>query len=342
MFKEKYDVSKNDLKLSTKLFELRKKSELSQTALAKELHVDRSSIQRWESGRSNPSEEKQVVIEEYFGLIPGSLSDFKELRYSTKKVELKEQEKQEERDKKTCSIVKCGKNNKTRTNEEEKAWQDLLLFDVGDIVKDHTDGIVLRVTRQTFKGDQTFEGRVIACDSGLFELGTKNHDWLTGHFALDKKVKFSVGDIVTTKKRDQKGKEVEIDVVVVSETLLDRKNFEGYVVSTTDPNFRIGHYTTFWNSNKFALKRPITDLDQTPVTETYNPIKPTHYLKNTDDLIESWFRRYPLNEFRAIMKSNIERYTFRYDQKNGEEDLKKAQMYIKRLLEYEEKAKRPW
>ena len=68
-----------------------------------------------------------------------------------------------------------------------------------------------------------------------------------------------------------------------------------------------------------------------------NNINPTHYNKGKKDLIEMWYQTMPLEQFRGSMKSNIIKYTMRYENKNGVEDLNKAIEYIERLKKYEEK-----
>ena len=64
-------------------------------------------------------------------------------------------------------------------------------------------------------------------------------------------------------------------------------------------------------------------------------VKPSHYDTNQHDLIESWHQRFTKDEFRAIMKSHVDKYVFRYDKKNGIEDLRKAQEFLRRLMDYE-------
>lgn len=66
-------------------------------------------------------------------------------------------------------------------------------------------------------------------------------------------------------------------------------------------------------------------------------IKPNHYNKGKKDLIEMWYQTMTLEQFRGAMKSNIIKYTMRYENKNQLEDLNKALEYLKRLKEYEEK-----
>lgn len=56
------------MKLSEKLYSLRKKSGLSQEQLAEQLNVSRQAISKWESGVSVPESEKLIVISTYFNV----------------------------------------------------------------------------------------------------------------------------------------------------------------------------------------------------------------------------------------------------------------------------------
>lgn len=52
--------------LAEKLYELRKKSNLSQEQLAEQLGVSRQAISKWESGLAAPESDKLVTISNYF------------------------------------------------------------------------------------------------------------------------------------------------------------------------------------------------------------------------------------------------------------------------------------
>ena len=54
--------------LSEKLYELRKKSNLSQEQLAEQLGVSRQAVSKWESGKAVPESETLISISEYFGV----------------------------------------------------------------------------------------------------------------------------------------------------------------------------------------------------------------------------------------------------------------------------------
>ena len=66
-----------------------------------------------------------------------------------------------------------------------------------------------------------------------------------------------------------------------------------------------------------------------------NVIKPEHYRGGEVDLIDGWALNYSVEEFRAIMKSHIHKYIYRYEKKGGLEDLQKAKYYIERLEQFE-------
>lgn len=59
--------------LSEKLYQLRRKSGLSQEQLAERLNVSRQAISKWESGQSCPEAEKLVAISEFFQVSLDSL-----------------------------------------------------------------------------------------------------------------------------------------------------------------------------------------------------------------------------------------------------------------------------
>ena len=71
-----------------------------------------------------------------------------------------------------------------------------------------------------------------------------------------------------------------------------------------------------------------------PVTED-NAIEPEHYRKGQIDLIESWYLRYPFNEFKTGMVMYADRY-FNRSKNNRVEDMEKGLYVMQRLKEYEE------
>lgn len=64
-------------------------------------------------------------------------------------------------------------------------------------------------------------------------------------------------------------------------------------------------------------------------------IKPDHYRTGEIDHFESWYRRLPFNEFKAVMRAYAEKYMWR-EKENVPEDLDKAIYCIERLKKYVE------
>ena len=69
--------------------------------------------------------------------------------------------------------------------------------------------------------------------------------------------------------------------------------------------------------------------------KNFSAIEPAHYRKGQIDLIESWYLRYPFNEFKTGMVMYADRY-FNRSKNNRVEDMKKGLYVMQRLKEYEE------
>lgn len=71
----------------------------------------------------------------------------------------------------------------------------------------------------------------------------------------------------------------------------------------------------------------------------YDNIKPNHYLTKSGKQLMDLLKEDLLSdtEFIGFLKGNLYKYVFRYERKNKEEDLKKAQFYLKELKKYEYK-----
>jgi hypothetical protein len=66
--------------------------------------------------------------------------------------------------------------------------------------------------------------------------------------------------------------------------------------------------------------------------------KPTHYEGNIECI--SAIQSSMSNEaFKGYLKGNIQKYIWRFDRKNGVEDLKKAQWYLNKLIELQNENK---
>ncbi len=77
-------------------------------------------------------------------------------------------------------------------------------------------------------------------------------------------------------------------------------------------------------ANNYAGKL-IIDMGNDNVNE------PNHY-KGEIECIDSIKSSMSIEEFKGFLKGNVQKYVWRYDKKNGIEDLKKAQWYLDRLI----------
>jgi hypothetical protein len=64
--------------------------------------------------------------------------------------------------------------------------------------------------------------------------------------------------------------------------------------------------------------------------------KPTHY-QGTIEAIDAIEASMPLQQQMGYLKGNVMKYIIRWDRKNGLEDLKKAQWYLNRMIDKQEK-----
>jgi len=67
----------------------------------------------------------------------------------------------------------------------------------------------------------------------------------------------------------------------------------------------------------------------------HDPVNsPAHYADTDGNIqcIEAIEASMSAAEFKGFLKGNVQKYVWRYSQKNGSEDLKKAKWYLKRLI----------
>ena len=69
--------------------------------------------------------------------------------------------------------------------------------------------------------------------------------------------------------------------------------------------------------------------------DKYSPIHPSHYVHGEHDLLYHLKDILTYEEYTGAIKFNIIKYVSRYKDKNGLEDLKKAQYYLGDLIKYE-------
>lgn len=63
-----------------------------------------------------------------------------------------------------------------------------------------------------------------------------------------------------------------------------------------------------------------------------DPINPNHYKQGGIESIDAIKAFMSEEAFKGFLKGNCQKYLFRYEQKNGIEDLKKCQWYLERLI----------
>ncbi len=69
----------------------------------------------------------------------------------------------------------------------------------------------------------------------------------------------------------------------------------------------------------------------------HDPVnKPKHYSQGKIQPLDIMDDKFSHEEFTGYLKGNIFKYLLRYKLKNGVEDLKKAEFYLKRLITKEE------
>ena len=67
----------------------------------------------------------------------------------------------------------------------------------------------------------------------------------------------------------------------------------------------------------------------------HDPVNsPNHYANNDSGIecIEAIEASMSMEEFKGFLKGNVQKYVWRYAQKNGAEDLRKAKWYLERLI----------
>ncbi|MDD2756583.1 MAG: DUF3310 domain-containing protein [Methanothrix sp.] len=72
-------------------------------------------------------------------------------------------------------------------------------------------------------------------------------------------------------------------------------------------------------------------------TKVKGNIVPKHYVKGGMHLLEILEMKVPPEQIEGFLRCTLLKYIFRYDEKNGVEDLKKALWYLNELIDLKEK-----
>jgi hypothetical protein len=96
--------------------------------------------------------------------------------------------------------------------------------------------------------------------------------------------------------------------------------------------FKYKRSETFWNGIIF---KPIVDETSGDAQDNVN--SPSHYGQGEIEAIDYIKDTLTEEEWIGYLRGNISKYLHRWRYKNGLEDLKKAQWYLNRLIETQEK-----
>lgn len=84
----------------------------------------------------------------------------------------------------------------------------------------------------------------------------------------------------------------------------------------------------------------VFEMSEEPIqpSEEHNPVEhPNHYCQGGIECIKAIEASMPPEGFQDYCKGNVLKYVWRYREKNGLEDLKKAQVYLGWMIESKEK-----
>lgn len=84
------------------------------------------------------------------------------------------------------------------------------------------------------------------------------------------------------------------------------------------------------------FSKPTPTEQDFPIEDNVN--HPSHYTQGAIECIDAIEASMTPTEFRGAMKANIIKYLWRYEHKNGLEDLKKARFYLERMIASYEKS----
>lgn len=111
-----------------------------------------------------------------------------------------------------------------------------------------------------------------------------------------------------------------------------------WVVSSVQDDVEVelcGKEGVYWFSEYFELAEDEPDVKEDTQEVSDNVNSPKHYASQSIECIVAMEAMLSKEEFIGYLRGNIFKYQWRYKQKNGMEDLKKAQWYQSKLIEKE-------
>jgi hypothetical protein len=88
-----------------------------------------------------------------------------------------------------------------------------------------------------------------------------------------------------------------------------------------------------WDKNAKGYHKPVVGRLFHPSDKTGDPVgAPDHYNKGAIEAIEAIKASMHPQEYKGYLKGNCLKYLWRYEYKNGVEDLRKARVYLEWLI----------
>ena len=91
------------------------------------------------------------------------------------------------------------------------------------------------------------------------------------------------------------------------------------------------------NVTDWLILKPVVDRKENTALKMTDKIDPPHYKTGLVECIEAIESSLSPEEFKGYLKASIIKYLWRYEQKNGLEDLQKADWFLRKLMYHVEK-----
>ena len=95
------------------------------------------------------------------------------------------------------------------------------------------------------------------------------------------------------------------------------------------------------NVTDWLILKPGIDRKENTALKMTDKINPPHYKTGLVECIEAIESSLSPEEFKGYLKASIIKYLWRYEQKNGLEDLQKADWFLRKLMYHVEKDEIP-
>ena len=110
------------------------------------------------------------------------------------------------------------------------------------------------------------------------------------------------------------------------------KTVEPIEYVSTENNYDLAKIFEGCAEKQMEEKELFEPLPVAKETVNDNVNHPSHYTQGAIECIDAIEASMTPKEFRGAMKANIIKYLWRYEHKNGLEDLKKARFYLERMI----------